>query len=38
MDRLNRIGFTSEVGVTIVDFVENVYFPAIEKSLAMSTV
>ena len=29
MDRLKRIGFTSEVGVSIVDFVENVYFPAI---------
>ncbi len=38
MDRLNRIGFTSEAGVSIVDFVENVYFPAIEKRLAMSTV
>ena len=34
MDRLKRIGFTSEVGVSIVDFVENVYFPAIEKRLA----
>ena len=35
MDRLNRIGFTSEAGVSLV---ENVYFPAIEKRLAMSTV
>jgi hypothetical protein len=38
MDRLNRIGFTPEAGVSIVDFVENVYFPAIEQRLAMSTV
>jgi integrase len=38
MDRLNRIGFTSEAGVGIVDFVEKSYFPAIEKKLARSTV
>ena len=38
MDRLNRIGFTSGVGVGIVDFVEKTYFPAIEKRLARSTV
>jgi hypothetical protein len=38
MDRLNRIGFTTEAGVGIVDFVEKSYFPAIEKKLARSTV
>ena len=38
MDRLNRIGFTSGTGVGIVDFVEKIYFPAIEKRLARSTV
>jgi integrase len=38
MDRLNRIGFTSGAGVGIVDFVEKIYFPAIEKRLARSTV
>jgi hypothetical protein len=38
MDRLNRIGFTSGAGVSVVDFVEKTYFPAIEKRLARSTV
>jgi hypothetical protein len=30
MGRLNRIGFTSGAGVSIVNFVEKAYFPAIE--------
>ena len=38
MDRLSRIGFTSEAGVGIVTFVEKTYFPAIEKRLAESSV
>lgn len=38
MDRLNRIGFTPEAGVSIVDFVEKSYFPTIERKLARSTV
>ena len=38
MDRLRRIGFTSEAGVGIVTFVEKNYFPAIERRLAKSSV
>jgi integrase len=38
MDGLNRLGFTPEVGISIIDFVEKTYFPAIEKRLAKSTV
>jgi len=38
MDRLNRIGFTPETGVGIVDFVEKIYFPTIERRLARSSV
>src|SRR2546430_8884330 len=30
MARLNKVGFTLEAGVSIVDFVENKYFPSIE--------
>jgi integrase len=38
MDRLNRISFASGAGVTITEFVEKVYFPAIEKRLTRSSV
>jgi hypothetical protein len=38
MDRLNLIGFTYDAGVSIGDFVEKTYFPAIEKRLAKSSV
>jgi len=38
MAKLNRVRFTSGVGVGIVDFVEKIYFPAIERRLARSTV
>lgn len=38
MARLNKGGFTVEAGVNIVDFVENVYFPSVEKRLKPSTV
>ena len=38
MARLNKVGFTVEVGLSIVDFVEHVYFPIIEKRLKPSTV
>lgn len=38
MARLNKVGFTVEAGVSIVDFAENVYFPSIEKRLKPSTV
>jgi integrase len=38
MARLNKVGFTVEAGVSIVDFVENVYFPSVEKRLKPSTV
>lgn len=38
MARLNKTGFTLEAGVSIVDFVENVYFPSIDKRLKPSTV
>ncbi|HXO32202.1 MAG TPA: site-specific integrase [Candidatus Acidoferrales bacterium] len=38
MARLNKVGFTVEAGVSIVDFVENVYFPTIERRLKPSTV
>ena len=38
MARLNKVGFTVEAGVSIVDFVENVYFSSIEKRLKPSTV
>ena len=38
MARLNKVGFTIEAGVGIVDFVENVYFPSVEKRLKPSTV
>jgi hypothetical protein len=36
MAKLNRVGFTPEAGVSLVDFVENVYFPRIAKRLAAS--
>ena len=38
MARLNRTGFTPEAGASIVDFVEKIYFPEVEKRLAKSTV
>jgi hypothetical protein len=38
MAKLNRVGFTPEAGVSLVDFVENVYFPRIAERLAASTV
>jgi len=38
MARLNKVGFTVEAGISIVDFVENVYFPSVEKRLKPSTV
>jgi hypothetical protein len=38
MDRLNLIGFTYDAGVSIGDFVEKTYFPAIEKRLTKSSV
>lgn len=38
MARLNKTGFTVEAGVGLVDFVENVYFPSIERRLKPSTV
>jgi site-specific recombinase XerD len=38
MAKLNRVGFTPEAGVSLVDFVENIYFPGIAKRLATSTV
>ena len=38
MAKLNRIGFTPEVSVGLLEFVEKVYFPAIEKRLAPGTV
>jgi integrase len=38
MAKLNRVGFTPEAGVSLVDFVENSYFAAIERRLAPSTV
>lgn len=38
MARLSKVGFTLEAGVSIVDFVENSYFPSIEKRLKPSTV
>ena len=38
MARLNKSGFTVEAGVCVVDFVENVYFPSIEKRLSPSTI
>jgi integrase len=38
MARLNKVGFTLEAGVSIVDFVENMYFPSIENRLKPSTV
>lgn len=38
MSKLNKIGFTPEKGVTLVEFAENVYFPAAERQLAGSTV
>jgi integrase len=38
MAKLNRVGFTPEAGVSLVDFVENSYFTAIERRLAPSTV
>jgi hypothetical protein len=38
MAKLNRIGFTPEAGTKIVDFVENLYFPAAARRLAKSTV
>jgi len=38
MAKLNRVGFTPEAGVSLVDFVENIYFPAISKRLAPSSV
>ena len=31
MEKLNKIGFTPEAGVSIVDFVENTFFSACEK-------
>jgi integrase len=34
MEKLNRIGFTPEAGVSIVDFVETTFFPACEKRLS----
>lgn len=37
MARLNRSGFTPEQGVTVVEFVENVYLPATSKRLEKST-
>ena len=38
MAKLNRVGFTPEAGVSLVEFVENVYFPRIAERLAASTV
>jgi hypothetical protein len=38
MATLNKVGFTVEAGVSIVDFVENMYFPSVEKRLKPSTV
>jgi integrase len=38
MARLNKVGFTVEAGVTLVDFVEKAYLPSIEKRLKPSTV
>ena len=34
MEKLSKIGFTPEAGVSIVDFVENTFFPACEKRLS----
>ena len=38
MTKLNRTRFTPEAGVSLVTFVEDSYFPAIEKRLSPSTV
>ena len=38
MDRVNRTARSSNAGITIVDFFENVYIPAITGKLADSTV
>ncbi len=34
MEKLSKIGFTPEAGVSIVDFVENTFFPACERRLS----
>lgn len=34
MERLNKVGFTPEAGVSLVDFVEKTFFPACEKRLS----
>ena len=34
MERLNKIGFTPEAGVSLVDFAEKTFFPAGEKRLS----
>ena len=34
MEKLRKIGFTPEAGVSIVDFVENTFFPACERRLS----
>jgi integrase len=34
MEKLSKIGFTPEAGVSIVDFVEKTFFPACEKRLS----
>ena len=38
MARLNKVGFTLEAGISIVDFVEHTYFASVEKRLKPSTV
>src|SRR4051794_36168831 len=38
MARVNRAGFNPDAGVSLVSFVENKYFPAIERRLSPSTV
>jgi len=38
MAKLNRVGFSPDAGVSLIDFVENSYFPAIERRLAPSSV
>jgi len=35
---LNRIGFTPEAGISLIDFVEKVYFPMREKRLEGTTI
>ena len=38
MERLNKIGFKPEAGVSVVDFAEKTFFPACEKRLKGGTV